>query len=105
MSLTRASSRPPTRSSAGCGEYKKRSRPTPAVTKPRRGACERLELAKFVIEALADDEEEGQTDFAPVVVAEDAQPLKTLSVASAVFELDLTRRAGGDFPARHSRFA
>jgi ribosomal subunit interface protein len=48
------------------------------------------EVANFVIAAPADDDEEGPADYAPVVVAEDAQPLKTLSVASAVFELDLS---------------
>jgi ribosomal subunit interface protein len=53
-------------------------------------AAEAREVAKFVIAAPAEDEEEGPADYAPAVVAEDAQPLKTLSVASAVFELDLT---------------
>jgi ribosomal subunit interface protein len=50
----------------------------------------RLELAKFVIEAPADDEHEAPADYSPVVVAEGSQALKTLSVASAVSELDLT---------------
>jgi ribosomal subunit interface protein len=53
-------------------------------------AAERREIANFVIEAPADDVEEAPIDYAPVVVAEDAQPLKTMSVASAVTELDLT---------------
>jgi ribosomal subunit interface protein len=48
------------------------------------------EIANFVIEAPSEDVEEAAADFAPAVVAEGAQPLKTLSVASAVAELDLT---------------
>ena len=51
---------------------------------------ERREVANFVIEAPAEDIDEAAADFAPVVVAEGAQPLKVLSVASAVSELDLT---------------
>ncbi|MDE3174533.1 MAG: ribosome-associated translation inhibitor RaiA [Pseudomonadota bacterium] len=51
---------------------------------------QRLEVANFVIEAPAEDTEEAPADFSPVVVAEGAQPLKVLSVASAVSELDLT---------------
>jgi ribosomal subunit interface protein len=53
-------------------------------------AAERREVANFVIEAPAEDVEEAPADYAPVVVAEGAQPLKTMSVASAVTELDLT---------------
>ena len=37
-----------------------------------------------------DEHEEAPVDFSPVVVAEGSQPLKNLSVASAVAELDLT---------------
>jgi len=51
---------------------------------------ERREVANFVIEAPADDAEEEPGDYSPVVVAEGAQPLKIMSVASAVSELDLT---------------
>lgn len=47
-----------------------------------------LEVANFVIETPTD--EEAPSDFSPVVVAEGAQRLKTMSVASAVSELDLT---------------
>jgi ribosomal subunit interface protein len=46
-------------------------------------------VAKFVIEP-PDEQEEAPADFSPVVVAEGSQPLKNLSVASAVAELDLT---------------
>jgi ribosomal subunit interface protein len=48
------------------------------------------EIANFVIEPPAEDVEENPADFAPVVVAEGAERLKTMSVASAVSELDLT---------------
>lgn len=71
-------------------KYKKRLKEHASGHDVDAGSPEPREVANFVIEAPADDEEEGQTDFAPVVVAEDAQPLKTLSVASAVFELDLS---------------
>ena len=47
------------------------------------------EVANFVIES-PDDAAEASADYSPVVVAEGAQPLKTMSVASAVSELDLT---------------
>jgi ribosomal subunit interface protein len=53
------------------------------------GARERLEVAKFVIEP-PDEHDEETVECSPVVVAEGSQPLKNLSVASAVAELDLT---------------
>jgi ribosomal subunit interface protein len=46
-------------------------------------------VANFVIEP-PDEHEEAPVDFSPVVVAEGSLPLKNLSVASAVAELDLT---------------
>ena len=46
-------------------------------------------MAKFVIEA-PNELEEAPADYKPVVVAEGSQPLKNMSVASAVAELDLT---------------
>jgi ribosomal subunit interface protein len=49
----------------------------------------RLNVANFVIEA-PDEQEEAPVDFSPVVVAEGSAPLKNLSVASAVAELDLS---------------
>jgi len=70
--------------------YKKRLKEHAGGHEALAEARERLELAKFVIEAPADDETEAPVDFSPVVVAEGSQPLKTLSVASAVAELDLT---------------
>jgi ribosomal subunit interface protein len=71
-------------------KYKKRLKEHASGHDGDPGGPEPREVANFVIAAPADDEEEGQVEFAPVVVAEDAQPLKTLSVASAVFELDLS---------------
>jgi ribosomal subunit interface protein len=46
-------------------------------------------VANYVIEA-PDEDGEANGEFAPVVVAEGSARLKTLSVASAVMELDLT---------------
>ena len=45
-----------------------------------------MQVANYMIEAPGEAEEE-PVDFNPVVVAEGSQPLKTLSVASAVAEL------------------
>jgi ribosomal subunit interface protein len=53
------------------------------------GGRARLAVEKFVIAPL-DEHEEAPVDYSPVVVAEGSQPLKNLSVASAVAELDLT---------------
>jgi ribosomal subunit interface protein len=70
--------------------YKKRLKEHAGGHEASAVARERLELAKFVIEAPADDEAEAPVDYSPVVVAEGSQPLRNLSVASAVAELDLT---------------
>ena len=70
--------------------YKKRLKEHAGGHEPpleERGAPQ---VANFVIEAPAEDVEEAAADFSPVVVAEGSQPLKTLSVANAVAELDLT---------------
>ena len=69
--------------------YKKRLKEHAGGHIANAEAVER-EVAKFVIEAPADDVEEHPADFSPVVVAEGAQRLKTMSVATAVSELDLT---------------
>ena len=54
-------------------------------------ATAKLKVSNFVIEAPSEVEvEEIPTEYAPVVVAEGSQPLKPMSVASAVAELDLT---------------
>jgi len=47
-------------------------------------------VANYVVETPREEEEEPAEGFNPVVVAEGTQALKTLSVASAVAELDLT---------------
>lgn len=71
--------------------YKKRLKEHAAGPGAPSKAGEReLEVANFVIETPTDDVEDQPADYAPVVVAEGAQRLKTMSVASAVSELDLT---------------
>jgi len=70
--------------------YKKRLKEHASGHEAAADARNRLEVANFVIEAPAEDIEDAPTDYSPVVVAEGAQPLKTMSVALAVAELDLT---------------
>ena len=53
------------------------------------GDSARPVVANYMIEA-PDEEAEVDQDFSPVIVAEGSAPLKLLSVASAVAELDLT---------------
>lgn len=47
-----------------------------------------VDIAYAVMAPLAEDEEELPEDFAPAIVAESTMVLKTMSVASAVIELD-----------------
>lgn len=47
-------------------------------------------VAKYILEAPADDEQEVVHDFSPAVISETVYRLKELPVASAVMELDLT---------------
>jgi ribosomal subunit interface protein len=54
------------------------------------GTAEARSVANYVIEAPKDDEESGEGEYSPVIVAEGSARLKSLSVASAVEELDLT---------------
>ncbi len=49
---------------------------------------EAVDMAYAVMAPLADDDEEIAEDFAPAIVAESTVALKTMSVASAVIELD-----------------
>ena len=70
--------------------YNKRLKEHGSGHEAASGDRQRLEVANFVIEAPAEDVEEAAVDYSPVVVAEGAQPLKVMSVASAVSELDLT---------------
>ena len=51
----------------------------------------KLKVSNFVIESPSETEvEEVPVEYAPAVVAEGSQPLKRLSVANAVAELDLS---------------
>jgi ribosomal subunit interface protein len=51
-------------------------------------SADAVTMAYAVMEPLADDDEEIPENFAPAVVAESSMALKTMSVASAVIELD-----------------
>jgi ribosomal subunit interface protein len=68
--------------------YKKRLKEHQSGPSPVEGR-DPLQVANYTIEAPEDAEEEA-TDYNPVVVAEGSRPLKSLSVASAVAELDLS---------------
>jgi ribosomal subunit interface protein len=64
---------------------------------------EPTDIAYTVMAPLADDEEDIPEDFAPAIVAESSMTLRTMSVASAVIELDTSdspvfvfRNAGND---------
>ncbi|MBV9288636.1 MAG: ribosome-associated translation inhibitor RaiA [Hyphomicrobiales bacterium] len=50
----------------------------------------KAQMATYMVEAPRDEQEEPPEGFSPVVVAEGTEALKSLSVASAVAELDLT---------------
>ena len=52
------------------------------------GNGEVLDVAYAVMEPLGDDEEDVPRNYAPAIVAESTVALKTMSVASAVIELD-----------------
>lgn len=61
------------------------------------------DIAYTVVAAVGDDEDEVPEDFAPAIIAESTMALKTMSVASAVVELDtkdspvfVFRNAGND---------
>ncbi len=64
--------------------YKQRLKGHAAVGGGRRN------VANYVVEPPVGDQEEPAEGFNPVVVAEGTEALKSLSVASAVAELDLT---------------
>ncbi|RUM96532.1 ribosome-associated translation inhibitor RaiA [Pseudaminobacter arsenicus] len=55
---------------------------------PKGGNGVATDIAYTVMAPLADDEEELPGDYAPAIVAESSVTLKTMSVASAVIELD-----------------
>ena len=56
---------------------------------PQPGAEEAFQASAFVLET-PDDEEEVPVDYAPVVVAETATHIRTMTVGMAVLDLDLT---------------
>ena len=82
----RASIRRPTRSKAGLRRYKTRLKGHAGAS----AANARGKVANYLIEQPDEEEEEPAEGFNPVVVAEGTEDLKSLSVASAVAELDLT---------------
>lgn len=62
-----------------------------------------IDISYTVMAAVADDDEEVPEDYAPAIVAESTMSLRTMSVASAVIELDtkespvfVFRNAGND---------
>lgn len=66
-------------------------------------STETVDLDYRVMTPVADDEEEVPDDFAPAIVAESTMALQTMSVASAVIQLDMKdspvfvfRNAGND---------
>lgn len=70
--------------------YKKRLKGRAAGAEPTTGTAQGTgTVTNYVVEAPSDEEEPAE-GFKPVVVAETTEALKTLSVASAVAELDLT---------------
>ncbi|MBL8580948.1 MAG: ribosome-associated translation inhibitor RaiA [Rhizobiaceae bacterium] len=50
--------------------------------------AEPMDVAYTVVAAIADDDEEVPEDYAPTIVAESTVALRTMSVASAVIEMD-----------------
>jgi ribosomal subunit interface protein len=67
------------------------------------GNGDATDIAYTVVAAVGDEEDEVPEDFAPAIVAESTMALKTMSVASAVVELDtkdspvfVFRNAGND---------
>ena len=69
--------------------YNKRLKDHQAGADAAADSRAQFKVANFVIEQ-PDEHEEAPVDFSPVVVAEGSKPLRPLSVASAVAELDLT---------------
>ena len=79
------SNRPPTKSKGACAATRNASRATSA----HRPADGLAKVANYVVETPREAEEPAE-GFNPVVVAEEMEALKSLSVASAVAELDLS---------------
>ncbi len=78
--------------------YKRRLKAHPAG-----GNGQEIDISYTVMSPTPDEDEEIDEDFAPAIVAESTMSLKTMSVASAVVELDIKespvfvfRNAGND---------
>ncbi|MDZ5697202.1 MULTISPECIES: ribosome hibernation-promoting factor, HPF/YfiA family [Phyllobacteriaceae] len=56
---------------------------------PAQGGNGMLDMAYRVMAPASDEDEELPEDYAPTVVAESRMPLKSMTVASAVMELDM----------------
>lgn len=56
--------------------------------RPSSGDAEPMDVAYTVVAAITDDDEEVPEDYAPTIVAESTVSLRTMSVASAVIEMD-----------------
>ena len=79
--------------------YKRRLKSHPSGA----GKAAGIDIAYRVMSPVADEDEEVPVDYAPAIVAESSMKLETMSVASAVIELDTTdspvfvfRSAGND---------
>jgi ribosomal subunit interface protein len=70
--------------------YNKRLKEHASAAEASAEAKAKLRIERFVIESPDELADEVPVDFAPVVVAEESQPLRRQSVASAVADLDLT---------------
>src|SRR5712671_1034060 len=67
--------------------YKRRLKDRHAA---RQDGAAGIDAASYVIETPSHDEDDGITEFNPVIIAEATTTLKQLSVSEAVLELDLT---------------
>lgn len=56
--------------------------------RPSSGDAAPMDIAYTVVAAITDDDEEVPEDYAPTIVAESTVSLRTMSVASAVIEMD-----------------
>jgi len=68
--------------------YKRRLKDRQAANGAANGAPQ--DMSAYVLEPPGDEEDEGASDFHPVIVAETTKPLHVMSVSDAVIELDLT---------------
>ncbi|MCB1507649.1 MAG: ribosome-associated translation inhibitor RaiA [Hyphomicrobiaceae bacterium] len=71
-------------------KIEKRLRRYKRKLKDKKGGESAAEVINYTVFATPDEEEEVAEDFAPAVIAETQKNVKTLTVAMAVMELDLT---------------